>query len=599
MRGSGLLSVGMIVTLGIGPASFSAAATARVPESRTVRNWHAFTRLYGYVRWFHPSDEAAATDWDGFAVLGARRVRDAASDVELRRVLVDLFTPIAPSLLVFDAGKAPPPEAIAAPADSPMVAWQHLGVGAGATSPSTGFSPYRSARANRDPVRLFDSLPSAVEVYEHELVSGLRCRFALALPSVGGHTLPPADVFALGRLRAEIDGVNVRTASADDEAVRVAGIGVLWNLTQHFWPYFDVVHPDWEAALDRALTRTLRDRTREDHVHTLWLMTALLEDGHVTVRAQDRSPYGSTPLVFKRVDGRVVVSDSGDSLARRGDVVRSIDGRAVKALMDSAMATRSGTEGWRRFASLRALDRGAPGTIARFEVERGGQVSTLAIPRSEKPAVPPRTPDPVAQIEPGIWYVDLARSRMSQIDSVMTELAQAKGVVFDARGYPNGTHLVLPHLTDSPMQSAIWRIPRTIRPDRVGPAGWDESGRWNMPPLQPRLNGRMVFLIGPGAISYAESVMGIVEAYHLGELVGEATAGCNGNINRFALPGGIEASWTGMRVLKHDGSEHMGIGIKPTVPVAATMAGIRSGHDEVLERGVEIARGGTTVGKQP
>jgi C-terminal processing protease CtpA/Prc len=109
----------------------------------------------------------------------------------------------------------------------------------------------------------------------------------------------------------------------------------------------------------------------------------------------------------------------------------------------------------------------------------------------------------------------------------------------------------------------------------------------------------MVFLIGSGAISYAESVMGIVEAYHLGELVGEATAGCNGNINRFALPGGIEASWTGMRVLKHDGSEHMGVGIKPSVPVALTIAGIRSGRDEVLERGVEIARGTRTVGKQP
>jgi C-terminal processing protease CtpA/Prc len=589
----------MIVALGIGAASSGAAAAAKVPESRTVRNWHAFTRLYGYVRWFHPSDEAAATDWDGFAILGARRVRDAANDAELRRVLVDLFVPIAPSLLVFETGKAPPPEAITAPADSPRVAWQHLGVGAGATSPSSGFSPYRSVRVNRDPARLFDSLPGAVEMYEHELVSGLRCRFALTLPSVGDHTLPSADVFALGRLRAEIDGVNARTASADDEAVRVAGIAVLWNLTQHFWPYFDVVHPDWEGALDRALTRTLQDRTGEDYAHTLWLMTALLEDGHVAVRVHNHPAYGSTGLVFQRAEGRVVVSDSGDSLARRGDLVRSIDGRAAKALMDSAMATRSGTESWRRFASLRALDRGASGTIARLEVERGGKVSTFAIPRSEKPVVPPRTPDPVAQIEPGIWYVDLARSRMSQIDSVMTDLAQAKGVVFDARGYPNGTHLVLPHLTDSPMQSAIWRIPRTIRPDRIGPAEWDESGRWNMPPLQPRLKGRMVFLIGSGAISYAESVMGIVEAYHLGELVGEATAGCNGNINRFALPGGIEASWTGMRVLKHDGSEHMGVGIKPSVPVALTIAGIRSGRDEVLERGVEIARGTRTVGKQP
>ena len=34
----------------------------------------AFARLYGCVRYFHPGDEAAALDWDRFAVLGAGRL---------------------------------------------------------------------------------------------------------------------------------------------------------------------------------------------------------------------------------------------------------------------------------------------------------------------------------------------------------------------------------------------------------------------------------------------------------------------------------------------------------------------------------------------
>ncbi len=57
----------------------------------------AFARLYGLVRWFHPSDEAAAVPWDEFAILGAERVRNAEDASELRAELERLFLPIVPT----------------------------------------------------------------------------------------------------------------------------------------------------------------------------------------------------------------------------------------------------------------------------------------------------------------------------------------------------------------------------------------------------------------------------------------------------------------------------------------------------------------------
>jgi C-terminal processing protease CtpA/Prc len=78
--------------------------------------------------------------------------------------------------------------------------------------------------------------------------------------------------------------------------------------------------------------------------------------------------------------------------------------------------------------------------------------------------------------------------------------------------------------------------------------------------------------------------MGIVEAYKLGEIIGESTAGTNGNVNPFQLPGGYNVTWTGMKVIKHDGTRHHGIGIKPTIPMRPTQAGIAAGRDELLER---------------
>jgi len=113
---------------------------------------------------------------------------------------------------------------------------------------------------------------------------------------------------------------------------------------------------------------------------------------------------------------------------------------------------------------------------------------------------------------------------------------------------------------------------------------------WNLPPQKPRLTGNVAFLADGRAISYAESCMGIVEAYKLGEIVGSTTAGSNGNITTAQLPCGYSVTWTGMQVLKHDGSRHHGVGIRPTVPVTPTKEGLAAGRDEVLEKAIEVVK---------
>ncbi len=46
-----------------------------------------------------------------------------------------------------------------------------------------------------------------------------------------------------------------------------------------------------------------------------------------------------------------------------------------------------------------------------------------------------------------------------------------------------------------------------------------------------------------------------------------------------------------MLVLKHDGSRHHGIGIRPTVPVTRTRKGVAEGKDEILLRGIAVVKG--------
>ena len=83
--------------------------------------------------------------------------------------------------------------------------------------------------------------------------------------------------------------------------------------------------------------------------------------------------------------------------------------------------------------------------------------------------------------------------------------------------------------------------------------------------------------------------MGYVEALGL-DIVGSPTAGTNGNVRRVILPTGSAVFFTGMKVTRHDGTRSHLEGIRPTIPVEPTVAGIRAGKDEVLDRALEVIR---------
>jgi len=82
--------------------------------------------------------------------------------------------------------------------------------------------------------------------------------------------------------------------------------------------------------------------------------------------------------------------------------------------------------------------------------------------------------------------------------------------------------------------------------------------------------------------------VGIIEHYKLADMVGGPTAGCNGNANFIPLIGGYQIMFTGMKVLKHDGSQHHLLGIKPTYPVTRTIKAVLDGRDECLDKAIEV-----------
>jgi hypothetical protein len=228
------------------------------------------------------------------------------------------------------------------------------------------------------------------------------------------------------------------------------------------------------------------------------------------------------------------------------------------------------------------------GAVVKLVIDTGAGPHASSLPCEAKQVPAEKRPEAVTELTSGIWYVDLTRARMPQVTPVLDKLAGATGVVFDLRGYPTDAGAqILPYLIATPEADRWMHVNKIIGPYGES-AGWESAG-WNLKPQSPRVGGQIVFLTDGRAISYAESVLGYVADRKLATIVGGATAGANGNVVVFVVPGGFRILFTGMRVTGHDGqTPHHLVGVKPDVPMAPTVAGLRARRDDVLDRAVSL-----------
>lgn len=564
---------------------------------RKLPTSHLFARLYGVVRYFYPSDAAAALDWDRFAVLGVKRTRAASDAKALAAALEALFSPLGPGI---EIGTRLPTPSNAGPADASLIAWRYTGPG---MAVATGFSPYVGKRTHRPAIQaaqrgqgspdseLFDAVPLRGAHVTVDLGSGLRARVPLSLTE-NDASASGKDAAALEPLRAAVAAIP-DAAGLPDLDMRLAGIVVAWNVFRHFYPYWSESGVDWDARLVPQVELAYSATTRDGHRNALRQLVADARDGHGSViDAQRRGERAFLPIRFGFVENRVAVTATRVAAeVPVGAVVTTIDGTPATARFTDATRLISGSTQWKQALALQAIAGCEKGAAVSLTIDTGTgprQVSLQCL----SPMPPAETrPDAVSELSPGVWYIDLTRTKSEAITSELEKIAQAAGIVFDVRGYPTDAgHTVLQHLLDMP-ESDRWMHVAKITGPFGQSDGWQSYG-WNLKPKTPRLGGKVMFLTDARAISFAESVMGYVRDRKLGTIVGSATAGTNGNITNFPVPGGFTIAFTGMRVTGHDGQTpfHL-VGVKPDVAAAPTLAGLRAGRDDVLDHAVALIRG--------
>jgi C-terminal processing protease CtpA/Prc len=464
--------------------------------------------------------------------------------------------------------------------------WEHAGFGQHFARGAPQQSPYVSRRV-RQPMTAAttedDKRPRPGSVIERDLGGGVSCHVPVSVYYDHQGTLPRGE-----RLDWNLPADWI--ASGNDRATRLAGVVLAWNVFQHFYPYFDVVDTDWPAVLEQTLASAAEDPDAAAFGQTLGRMVAELHDGHGRVGGAMRLGAYRLPFGVDWIEDELVVTAAThDAGVTPGDVIVSIDGSSPDELWDQLTPTISAaTPQWLRYRVSRLMTSSETDEFIFAELRKpdGSQYSVRAKPVTRNTDLTESRPRKITEVRPGIWYVDIDRITDQDFNDALRQLKRADGIVFDLRGYPGKVSAVfIAHLIDEPVTSAQWHVPLVYRPDRERMTF--RFSNWTIQPKEPRLTDRVAILTDGRAISAAETYLGIIEHYQLAHIVGSATAGTNGNVNPIRLPGGYTISWTGMKVLKHDGSRHHGVGILPTIPVHRTIRGVAAGRDEVLERGIE------------
>lgn len=522
---------------------------------RQVENVTALGQVWGFLKYFHPAVAAGQRDWDAELLRQLPAVLACRSPAARSRLLSAWITRLGP---------VPPCSSCAA-------------------APLRPVHQPADLRWARDPKRFSAALRQQLAFIEANRYQG---PYYYVTQKGSTTYFPHEQAYAEPALPAP--------------GLRLLGLIRYWNMFQYYFPYRYALDEEWSQVLPDLLPRFAQASTPLAYRHAALALFARVHDGHARFYPPDplleaeRGAYQvAADVQFLEGEQAVVVRVRPDALVppsplEPGDVLTHWAGTPVADLVRQRLPETGGAN---RAAQLHTIALNLPyaatPTVA-VQVVRAGRPLSLVVPARRVGPPPPASPADSAYclLTPEIGYIDMLRIRWEQVNPVMQAFAHTKGLVLDQRNYPNEVAMVLPRLLlTQPVAYA-----RFAERDSTYPGRFLQSVPDTLQPLRgvAPYTGRVVVLVNEVSRSRSEFTAMSFQATPHGTVLGSQTAGSDGNTTPITLPGGLKTLMTGLGVYYPDGGETQRVGIRIDVPVRPTIAGIRAGRDELVERAVEL-----------
>jgi C-terminal processing protease CtpA/Prc len=386
-----------------------------------------------------------------------------------------------------------------------------------------------------------------------------------------------------------------------DAGFQLLALYRFWNIVEYWYPYRDVMKEDWDGVLVDFIPRISLARTSEDYKRELMLLISRLHDTHATLSYQQTSvlpPVGDCrlPVAIRFVGNRAVVwrylnKESGPASGLQiGDVILALDGTPVRELVSRWRQYYGASNDAARLRDIgRSMTNGACGPSS-LQIQRNDQTLTLTAARVSSGTIDLRTENShdlggatFQKLSDDVAYLKLSSARISEAAQYIDLAKGSKGLIIDIRNYP--AEFIVFALGQLLVQTPT-EFARFTKSDISNPRAFHWTSTTSLIPQQPYYSGKVFVLVDEVSLSQAEyTAMAFRAAGAI--VIGSTTAGADGDVSEIPLPGGLRTAISGIGVFYPDKKPTQRVGIIPDITVRPTIAGIRSGRDEVLEAAIQ------------
>lgn len=298
-----------------------------------------FTRVATDIRYFHPSDAVANTNWDQFMIEGFKKL-DQNYNEDLDKYLVNIFKNIAPTVKFNDKSSVELIEPEKYETFEKFKVFRNYGYEGARKEMGVVYDIYSNqiSEISKD-ILDFMSLSILYTKQYNDIVLDL----PLIIPVDGANK----ELNSYNGTPYLIDTEKTSSLSLDNKYGCLTGMSKAWGVFQNFFLYFKDINLNWPNELPNLLSVCLESSLSSNKA-VLALSRALnkLEDNHVQIYVDNNyklfstEPSYTVPVGFSLVNNKVIVSYLEDNKEiSLGDELLKIDGIAVDNVIDKYLDT--------------------------------------------------------------------------------------------------------------------------------------------------------------------------------------------------------------------------------------------------------------------
>lgn len=376
-----------------------------------------------------------------------------------------------------------------------------------------------------------------------------------------------------------------------DTGYRLLALFRYWNIIQYFYPYRKMIDDDWNDVLIRFIPLIINASNRKDYVKVLHKLFACIHDAHAYLGdALNNEIKYKIPIDVSFIEGKVVVTNGnlGISQLTRGDIILKIEGKTIEEIAAERLPYLSASNYPTKLRELASELLVSNKDRLYIDYERNGEQQSDFIMctncdskynsryQQNKPLV--------SYFSKGsILYLYLGSKQGGVIPKNITE----KGVIIDLRCYPSNK--VKGYWDIRQFYSDKTEFVKFSTPSIISPGLFNFSKPLTVGEKNKNYyKGKKVILINELTQSQAEFLVMKYRCAPNSIVIGQTTAGTDGDVSLFALPGGIYTGISGIGVYYPDGRCTQRVGIIPDIEIVPRVENIREGKDTLLHKAIEI-----------